>query len=179
MKQTNYKLDLQMFAEETPEEKAAREEAERKAAEEEANKQSKATAVDVIKQLRENLEEEKSLRKKAEEENSELYDKILNGEKVVKDDIKDKPSVDKLREELYGGKVSLDDLTYISKTLELRKALMEEGKPDPFLPKGKKITPTHEDEESAIRLAEGLQHCVDYAEGDNDLFLKEIAKITI
>lgn len=76
-----------------------------------------------------------------------------------------------LRNELYGkNPVDVSDRVYCEKTLELRRLIMENGDPDPMVPRGNKYTPTKDDEASAAQVAEMLQACVDQAQGDDDAF---------
>ena len=79
--------------------------------------------------------------------------------------------IKKLRNELYGkNPVDVSDRVYCEKTLELRRLVMENGEPDPMVPRGNKYTPTKDDEASAARVAEMLQDCVDQAQGDDSAF---------
>ena len=55
---------------------------------------------------------------------------------------------------------------------------MDDGGIDPFLPIGNRISPTKEDIETANRVAEAFQSCIDYAEGDSQLFTQELQRIT-
>lgn len=86
--------------------------------------------------------------------------------------------IDKLREKMFNPNNNLNNLEYIKNALELRKGLMDRGEPDPFLPIGNKISPTAEDVETANRVAKAFQSCVDYAEGDPELFTQELQRIT-
>lgn len=86
--------------------------------------------------------------------------------------------VNKLREKMFNPNSNLNNLDYIKSALELRKGLMEKGEPDPFLPIGNKISPTAEDVATANRVAEAFQSCVEYAEGDPELFTQELQRIT-
>ena len=63
--------------------------------------------------------------------------------------------------------------------MKLREALLEKGEKDPFLPYGKNIIPTDEDIATADRVARVLQECVDYADGDSDIFTNELQRITV
>ena len=53
---------------------------------------------------------------------------------------------------------------------------MAEGKPDPFLPIGEQIMPTDQDIQTAQKVADVLQECVDYAEGDSAVFTNELQR---
>ena len=98
----------------------------------------------------------------------------------VEDSKVEKLDIKQLRNELFNSE--LNNLQYIDKTLQLRKALIDAGEPDPFIPSGSKYSPTNEDIDAANRVAEGLQHCVDYANeygGDSEVFTNELQRITI
>lgn len=106
-------------------------------------------------------------------ENKKLLDSIVNGTpvEVTKED---KKSVEELRAAYL--KEDQSNLEYITNTLKLREALIAEGKPDPFLPVGNQIMPTDEDVNTANKVAQVLQECVDYAEGDSAVFTNELQR---
>ena len=107
-------------------------------------------------------------------ENKKLLDSIVNGQSVEVEPVPEKKSIEELREAYL--KEDQTNLEYITNTLNLRKALIEEGKPDPFLPIGNQILPTDEDVAAANKVAEVLQECVDYAEGDSSVFTNELQR---
>lgn len=113
------------------------------------------------------------------EENKQLLKTITeypangNSEKVQE---KPKEDINALRKALYGSEVELNNLEYIDKTLRLRKALMDEGKPDPFVGRGEKFVPDDNDYKSAEKVADILQQCVDYAQGDSEVFTNELQR---
>lgn len=106
-------------------------------------------------------------------ENKKLLDSIVNGTEVALPR-EEKKSVEELRAAYL--KEDQSNLEYITNTLKLREALMAEGKPDPFLPVGEQILPTDEDVAKAQHVAEVLQECVDYAEGDSAVFTNELQR---
>lgn len=106
-------------------------------------------------------------------ENKKLLDSIVNGTEVAMP-AEEKKSVEELRANYL--KEDQSNLEYISNALKLREALMAEGKPDPFLPIGEQILPTDEDVAKAQHVAEVLQECVDYAEGDSNVFTNELQR---
>lgn len=119
---------------------------------------------------------------KLKDERDQLLDASINNFQLEAPDSKEdaeQVDIDALRKELYKDDFSGSDLEYITKTLKLRQALLDEGKPDPFLGKLKDGLATAEDIEKAQRVANGFQHCVDYSQGDNNLFLAELQRITI
>lgn len=114
------------------------------------------------------------------DENKKLLEAIVEG-KTFESSSTDEatPSMEELRKELYGGGIDkMTDLDMVTKTLQLRQMIIDEGGEDPFVPVGQKISPDYNDYASAQRLAEGLQHCVDIADGDNSVFIREVARIT-
>ena len=147
-------------------------------AEDKASGQKPETStVDLAKALKETRENSvpKADSEKLQEENKRLVSEIINGggagngqEPAPEEQPAD---IAKLREELYGPKCSqLSNLEFWNKTLELRKACIEKGDPDPFLPYGAKITPTEEDVNSANHVAEVVQQCITEAEGNSEVF---------
>ena len=128
--------------------------------------------IDTIKTLKQNSVD----RSKYEElraENKKLLDSIVNGTEVAQP-VEEKKSVEELRAAYL--KEDQSNLEYITNTLKLREALMAEGKPDPFLPIGEQILPTDEDVATANKVAQVLQECVDYAEGDSNVFTNELQR---
>lgn len=106
-------------------------------------------------------------------ENKKLLDSIVNGTEVALPH-EDKKSIEELRANYL--KEDQSNLEYITNTLKLREALMAEGKPDPFLPVGEQILPTDEDVAAAQKVADVLQECVDYADGDSNVFTNELQR---
>lgn len=107
-------------------------------------------------------------------ENKKLLDSIVNGTDIGQAQPEEKKSIEELRKNYL--KEDQSNLEYITNTLALREALMAEGKPDPFLPIGEQILPTDDDVEKAKKVAEVLQECVDYAEGDSAVFTNELQR---
>ena len=106
-------------------------------------------------------------------ENKKLLDSIVNGTEVALP-AAEKKSVEELRANYL--KEDQTNLEYITNALALREALIAEGKPDPFLPVGEQILPTDEDIATANKVAQVLQECVDYAEGDSNVFTNELQR---
>ena len=112
----------------------------------------------------------------------EKYDEaIANYQKLVKSvldgaDIQnpngdpESPKISDLRKELYDPDSTLTNLEYVEKTLQLRKAIIEETGKDPFLPTGIKEKITEADAAQAEKTAQILQECVDEANGDPEVF---------
>ena len=133
-----------------------------------------------IKELKENSVN-RSEYEKLRAENKKLIDTVVNGlpgqeEQVVVKHSKEQ--IDDLRNDLFNSPRELNNLEFITKTMELREALMENGEPDPFLPVGKQISPTRDDIEGAEKVAQVYKECIEYAEGDSEVFTNELMRRT-
>lgn len=111
-------------------------------------------------------------------ENKRLLDSLVNG-RPAEENQKEEPkkSIEELRE--LWNKPDQSNLEYIQNTLNLRQALIDEGKPDPFLPIGNQIMPTDNDIATANKVAQVFQDCLDYAEGDSSVFTNELMRRTV
>ena len=114
-------------------------------------------------------------------ENKKLIDAVVNGQPGQEEPAASKHSkeqIDELRNDLFNSPKELSNLEYVTKAMELREALMENGEPDPFLPVGKQISPTRDDLEGAEKVAQVYRECIDYAEGDSEVFTNELMRRT-
>ena len=131
-----------------------------------------------IKELKQNsVDRQKYDQLKAE--NKKLLESIVNGQEIDLPKQEQKRSIEEIRQELFKGDVDLSNLDFIKDALELRSALIAEGEPDPFLPVGNQIAPTDFDIATAEKVANVLQECVDYAEGDSAVFTNELQRRTV
>ena len=133
-----------------------------------------------IKELKENSVN-RSEYDKLRAENKRLIDAVVNGQPGQEEQVAVKHSkeqIDDLRNELFNSPRELNNLEYVTKAMELREALMENGEPDPFLPVGKQISPTRDDIEGAEKVAQVYKECIDYAEGDSEVFTNELMRRT-
>ena len=129
-----------------------------------------------IKELKENsVDRQKYDALKAD--NKRLVEALVNGQTI---ETNSKPQVDiqALRNELFKNE-NQTNLQYVENALKLRNALIESGEPDPFIPQGSKVIATSEDIAAAQRVADVLQECVDYAEGDSQVFTNELQRRTV
>lgn len=119
----------------------------------------------------------KSLYEKLRGENKKLLDALVNGQQIEAPK-EEKADVSELRKKLFNKDGNLSNLEYVETALKLRNALMDAGERDPFLPYGDRVTVTAEMYEQAQAVAEGLQECVDFAEGDSGIFTAQLQRIT-
>ena len=133
-----------------------------------------------IKELKQNSVD-RSEYDKLRAENKKLIDAVVNGQPGQEEPVVSKHSkeqIDELRNDLFNSPKELSNLEYVTKAMELREALMENGEPDPFLPVGKQISPTRDDIEGAEKVAQVYKECIEYAEGDSEVFTNELMRRT-
>ena len=143
----------------------------------EDNTQDYINAIKELKQNSVNRSEYEKLRA----ENKKLIDAVVNGQPGQEEQVlvkHSKEQIDDLRNDLFNSPRELTNLEFITKTMELREALMENGEPDPFLPVGKQISPTRDDIEGAEKVAQVYKECIEYAEGDSEVFTNELMRRT-
>ena len=63
---------------------------------------------------------------------------------------------------------------YMERVLALRDAAMREGQSDPFVAEGHHVKPTAYDYQRAQEIADIYRECLDYADGDDQIFMNEI-----
>lgn len=79
-----------------------------------------------------------------------------------------KPSLEELRKKfLKAGENNLTNVEFVQTALELRKASMEAGEPDPFLPRGLKRKPENADFEGAQRVADFFEDCIEQSKDED------------
>lgn len=134
--------------------------------------------IEAIKEMKANSVD-KAAYDKLKEENKQLLDALINGGQVTQELQKEPVNIDSLRKKLFSGEGELSNLDYMKTALELREALLDQGSPDPFLPYGQNIAPTDEDIRTADRVAEAIKSCIDYADGDSEIFTNELQRIMV
>ena len=112
---------------------------------------------------------------KLKADNKRLLDSIVNG---TSDNVEvlPKKSIEELRKNIM--KEGVSNLDYWKNALELRERLIEEGQPDPMIPTGVRVAANQMDYDGVEKLVSGIQHCIDYANGDSQLFTNELQRIT-
>ena len=133
--------------------------------------------VQAINELKQNSVSKEDYNKVVAEKNKYLK-ALIDGNQVAEVQNKEPVDIDGLRKELFSGEKDLTNLEYVKKALELRNALIERDGVDIFVGRGSKLTPTDEDYEAAQRVADGFQQCIDVAQGDSEIFTRELMRIT-
>lgn len=132
--------------------------------------------IDTINQLKSNSVSKDDYNK-VKAENKRLLEALANNQQINQSVIQEPVDKDKLRADMFSG--DLDNLSYAKTILKLREAIIEEGGNDPFVAVGQKVIPTGEDYECAERVARVMQECIEYADGDSQLFTQELNRRTI
>ena len=110
-------------------------------------------------------------------ENKQLLDSLVNGEPGPKEEVKEDINVDELKKDLL--EKPMTNMEYIEKALKLRNELIEKEGIDIFVGSGKKYVPTNEDYETAQKVADVFQSCLDVAQGNPEVFNRELERVTI
>lgn len=131
--------------------------------------------LEVIKKMKENMVL-KSDYDAAIAENKKLAEQLITNP-GPQEQAKEKVDVKKLQEK-FSATTQMTNLEFVDTALQLRTALMEDGKPDPFLPVGRRISPTDEDVKKAQKVADAFQYCIEVAKGDPAIFNMELMRIT-
>lgn len=112
---------------------------------------------------------------KLKEENAQLLKVLVEGGQITPP-AEQEESVEDLRKELFSEESDLSNLEFCKKTLALRKAVMKRDGIDPFLPPSSKVTWDASDKEAAERVAKIMEECIQYAEGDSEIFTNELQR---
>lgn len=137
--------------------------------------------IDQIKKLKENSVSKDDY-DKLRMDNKRLIDALANGTQLegkVEPKIDAIENINNLRTKLFGKGSNLNNLEYCKTAVELRDALIEKGERDPFLPFGHNVIATDSDIETANRVATVMKECIDYADGDSDIFTNELQRRTV
>lgn len=110
-------------------------------------------------------------------ENKSLIDALKNGQQIQVEE-ETKVDIDELRKELFNTDKPLTNLEYVSKSLQLRNAILERDGVDIFMPNGKNYKYDSDDQDKADYVAQMFQECIDYANGDSQLFTQELMRRT-
>lgn len=132
--------------------------------------------IEALKEMKQNSVSRESY-DKLKSENKQLLDALVQG-KEIELPKEEKLDVNELRKKLFNKDSYLSNLEYVDTALKLRKALIENGERDPFLPYGDRVDTTAEHYAKAETVANVLQECVDFADGDSGIFTAELQRRT-
>lgn len=132
--------------------------------------------IEALKEMKQNSVSRESY-DKLKSENKQLLDALVQG-KEIELPKEEKLDVNELRKKLFNKDAYLSNLEYVDAALKLRKALIDNGERDPFLPYGDRVDTTAEHYAKAETVANVLQECVDFADGDSGIFTAELQRRT-
>ena len=132
--------------------------------------------IEAIKEMKANSVS-KDAYKKLQEENKKLLESLIAGETIEapKTTVEEKVDLNALRKHLDETESPID---YCKTSLKLHEETLKQLGYNDYLPNGKKIRPTKEDEEKANLFIEQVKECIDYADGDDQLFIQELQRRT-
>lgn len=130
--------------------------------------------IEAIREIKENsVSRDEYLKLKAEKDK---YLKALIEGSQVETEKKEPVDVDQLRKDLFTQDLSA--LDYAKKALQLRESIIDRDGVDIFVANGEKISATDEDYEKAQKVADAFQSCIDIADGNSEIFTRELMRIT-
>lgn len=119
---------------------------------------------------------------KIRNENKTLLEAIVNGrtaDDAAADSTTPTPTTQDLRNKIFGKEAEdLSDIEFVSGLLDLRDKLLEEEGIDYMAPTGGQIAADYNDLQTSQKAYNALRHCLEVADGDNDIFIQEITRIT-
>ena len=140
------------------------------------NETTQTNYIEAMAEMRKNMVS-KDEYNKIVEENKQLVQAMVNGETIQVANPEPEVDVDALRKEILTK--DMTNLEYATKVLDLRNELLRRGENDPFLPYGHNYSLEDNDVISAEKAAQALQHCVDVAQGNPDIFQNELQRVMV
>ena len=132
--------------------------------------------IDAIRDLKANSVSKERYNKLVEE-NKNLLNSLVNGEQIAAaiPEAPKRSSLD-IAKEMKDKKSMNFDIEFMEKALEFRERVLEETGEDCFVSKGHNVKPTQESYIKAQRDADIYRECLEYANGDNKVFINEVQR---
>lgn len=143
---------------------------------EEVNTGAEIDPIEALKEIKKNSVPRSEYDRVVAERNK-IFAAYANGEREEQPEKQTPVDVDALRKDILSGE--LPNLEYAEKVIALRNELIAQGQRDPFLPYGKDVYPTMEDEAEAQAVADALEDCIEAANGDSAIFTNELQRIMV
>lgn len=141
--------------------------------------------IDQVKELKENTVSKEEYQKVVEEK-KKLMSALINGDvsdiDIPNSDTTNEELIERIksnRNKLTSGE-ELNNLEFCKTAVQLRKDVIEAYGPeqDPFLPHGHDYVFDEKDAERAQAVSDTFEHCIEYAEGDSEVFTNELMRLT-
>ena len=139
------------------------------------NTETEFDPVQAINELKQNSVSKEKYDQVVAEKNKYLK-ALIDGNQIAEAQPKEPVDLDALRTDLFTK--DLSNLEYAKKALTLRNELIEREGVDIFVGKGSKLTPDESDYTAAQKVADAFQQCIDVADGDSEIFTRELMRIT-
>lgn len=109
-------------------------------------------------------------------ENKSLIQTLANGGTVAGQAVPQKRTVAEIKQDLWGKGKQHSQTEFMELVLELREAGIEQQGIDSFVAYGHHITPSAADYEAAERISGIYREALDYANGNDEVFINEISR---
>lgn len=129
--------------------------------------------IKAIQELRDSTVDKK-LYNRLKEERDTLIQSMANGETFATAEATQERTLAECREAFMTKTTS--QCEFMEKVLALREAALREGEPDPNVAFGHHLTPTPYDYQRAQEIADICREVLDYADGDDKVFINEITR---
>jgi hypothetical protein len=106
---------------------------------------------------------------KLQEDYKQLVDVVINGSTANAGANEPKADIEKLKSD-FNSSEPKTNLQKWQEALALRKAIIEDGGIDPFVPQGRKYVATEDDYASAERIAKVVEETIEESQGDSEVF---------
>lgn len=136
-------------------------------------------ALEANKALKEQLQASREEMARMANDNKAIMKQLLEGGSI-ETKAEDTRSIEEIVKEMQTND-NLNDIEYAELSLLYREKCMNRKKNpfDPFVGSGHEYQPDEREAEKAQHLADCLQQCIDYANGDNRAFINELDRITV
>ena len=132
--------------------------------------------IEAIQELKKNSVSKDEYNKLQEEKNK-LFKALIDGGQINREVAEEEINVDEVKKIITDE--NTNNLEFAKAVLALRKAKIDAGEQDPFLPYGNQVQITEDDKKAADRVAQVFQECIDFADGDSEIFTMELARRTV
>lgn len=127
--------------------------------------------------LKEQLQATREEMARMAEDNKAIMKQLLEGGEFQTPKQEDTRSIPDIIKAMNSDNIS--DVEYATLALAYRDKCISEGYGDPFVGKGHKYTADEREAEKAQNFADSIKHCIEYSEGNNEVFINEVNRITV
>lgn len=110
------------------------------------------------------------------EENKSLIQTLAQGGTLPNAGLPVERSAEEIKKELWGSEPITSQTKFVELSLELRDAVLRETGEDIYVSTGHYITPNAEAYASAEKSATIYRECLDYANGNDEVFINELSR---